>query len=578
MALAITRAGFYDRGMKTSNLTNFGIILVYLLALLGATGSVGWYAYLSALDQISEQGRVNLSLAADRVAGQLQRYRQVAYLMADHPVLVGVATGQADQVRAQHLLLNTADKVGAWEIALVGRDGLVMASSKAGQSVLSQVKGQAHFQRGLRGALGSLHEFRTEAGKRLFSFAAPVRSGNHVVAVLVAVLDVETIEESNWRGDQHTVFFSDAQGLVFIANRSELVLRKIGQTGPDGFAPDHTTRVGPHEIWDMSSGPYIPAHALHLTQPISVIGLKGEILLDTNPARRIAVLRAAVVAAVFVAFGMLLYWLAARRKVLAEKLEFEAETNAILEQRVEKRTEALRVAQAELVQAGKLAALGQMSAGISHELNQPLMAIQSFAENAEVFMARGDGATAQKNLIRIAELSQRMDRIIRNFRAFAKQENEPINDVDIVEVIEKVLDMSEARFAQGQIVVNWHPPTNRPIVRGGDVRLQQVIVNLVSNAIDAMDGQSEKRLDIWVDDGKTVIVHVRDNGPGISDPEKMFEPFYSTKEVGKSEGMGLGLSISYGLVQSFGGAIRGRNPEQGGAEFTVELTKAEQNR
>ncbi len=561
--------------MKVSNLTRIGVILIYLTALVGVTGSVGWYAYISALDQLSVQGRVNLSLSADRVVGQLQRYRQVAYLMADHPALIELATGPADQTSAQQLLLNTADKVGAWEIALVGRDGLVMASSKPGQSVLSQIKGQAHFERGLRGSLGSLHEFRTDAGKRLFSFAAPVRDSSRIVAVLVAVLDVETIEESNWRGDQHTVFFSDASGLVFITNRSELVLRTVGKRGKDGFKPDSITGIGGHETWDMNSGPYIPDHALHLTQPISVISLKGEILLDTNPARRIAMLRAAVVAAIFVAFGMLLYWLAARRRVLADKLIYEAESNVILEQRVEKRTEALRVAQAELVQAGKLAALGQMTAGISHELNQPLMAIQSFAENAEIFMERGDDDTARKNLTRISELSHRMDRIIRNFRAFAKQENEPINDVDIVEVIEKVLDMSETRFEQLDIGVKWQPPKKRPIVRGGDVRLQQVIVNLVSNAIDAMDGQTDKRLHIWVDgSADKTTVHVRDNGPGISDPEKIFEPFYSTKEVGKSEGMGLGLSISYGLVQSFGGAIRGRNPAQGGAEFTIELTNA----
>jgi two-component system C4-dicarboxylate transport sensor histidine kinase DctB len=109
-------------------------------------------------------------------------------------------------------------------------------------------------------------------------------------------------------------------------------------------------------------------------------------------------------------------------------------------------------------------------------------------------------------------------------------------------------------------------------VKGGEVRLGQVFVNMINNATDAMIAQPEKRIDITlaVEAGR-VVAEVADNGPGIDDPEKIFDPFYSTKPVGASEGMGLGLSISYGLVQSFGGAIRGRNRTGGGAVFTVEL-------
>ncbi|WP_337459432.1 sensor histidine kinase, partial [Oceanicola sp. S124] len=110
---------------------------------------------------------------------------------------------------------------------------------------------------------------------------------------------------------------------------------------------------------------------------------------------------------------------------------------------------------------------------------------------------------------------------------------------------------------------------------GGEVRLAQVLVNLITNAIDAMAVSEEKRLQISLLPGERPQIRVADSGPGIESPEKIFDPFYSTKEVGASEGMGLGLSISYGLVQSFGGAIRGRNLPGGGAEFTVELDGVE---
>ncbi len=303
------------------------------------------------------------------------------------------------------------------------------------------------------------------------------------------------------------------------------------------------------------------------------------------PARRLAGLQAAVVALVGLAVAAMLFWALERRRVLAE-------ANATLESRVNARTAelsgankalrrevaerqeaeaALKQAQADLVQAGKLSALGQMSAGISHELNQPLMAISQFADNGALLIERGKVDAASGNLRRIAELAGRMGRIIRNLRAFARQENEPVRRIDVVAVVETAVEMTEARLAKDGITLDWNPPKQPVWAMGGEVRLAQVLVNLITNAADAMTGRDDARLSVTVDAIEKPVIRVRDTGPGISAPEKIFDPFYSTKEVGASEGMGLGLSISYGLVQSFGGAIRGRNAIGGGAEFTVEL-------
>jgi len=307
---------------------------------------------------------------------------------------------------------------------------------------------------------------------------------------------------------------------------------------------------------------------------LPIIGMTGETLLDTAPAQRLAWLQAATVAALLLAFGAILFWVTERRRALATQLQIEAKAKSELETRVNERTQELRQAQAELVQAGKLSALGQMSAGISHELNQPLMAIRSFAENAETFLERGKIDVAGKNLARISELARRMGRIISNFRAFAKQESEPMSDVDIVAVVEAVLEMSEARFLADKVTLTWQTPTAPVFVRGGEVRLQQVLVNLISNAIDAMEGSSERCIEIAIKaDRDKAHLRVRDTGPGIESPEKIFDPYYTTKAVGKADGLGLGLSISYGLVQSFGGDIRGRNHPEGGAVFTVELAR-----
>lgn len=150
-----------------------------------------------------------------------------------------------------------------------------------------------------------------------------------------------------------------------------------------------------------------------------------------------------------------------------------------------------------------------------------------------------------------------------------------MTQVNIVSVIQAALELTDTRVRADGIRISFDPPADPVYVQGGEVRLQQVIVNLMTNAMDAMAGQPEKRIEIGITHKEDAIcVSVRDSGPGLDDPDKIFDPFYTTKEVGQSEGMGLGLSISYGLVQSFGGAIIGRNHPEGGAAFYVELPAA----
>jgi len=451
------------------------------------------------------------------------------------------------------------------------------------------------FARALHGALGSAHYVNRD-GRRMYTFGAPVfTGGGPVLGAILVTLDLSEIE-GNWPADPSAVFFTDQSGVVYASSRSELILaqRNSGPGGGVSFPPYRSYSVDAHGLWDIDGGRYLPRQAMHLTQPLPVIGMTGEILIDTAPARRIAFLQAAVAGALALALAAMLLVAKERRRTLARRLQDEAAANARLEARVEARTlelssanqtlrrevherheaeRALRKAQADLVQADKLAALGQMSAGISHELNQPLMAIRSFSENAAAFIERGKPQVAAENLSRISELARRMGRIIRNLRAFARQEHIEMGDVDLVGVVEATLELAGPRLAEDSIHLVWQAPQHPVIVRGGEVRLQQVLMNLVSNAADAMADSDPKRLEISIEAGAgSVRLRVADTGPGIDDPGKLFDPFYTTKAVGDREGLGLGLSISYGLVQSFGGAIRGRNRARGGAEFTVELT------
>ena len=564
--------------------------VLFLITVSVLSGGVWRYAYLQGLDQLRARGQADLSLVSDRLVGQLQRYRDLAVFLADHPQVAQVLD-RRPAVEAQAFLQEVADKTTALDVQVLDRSGDVIVAALGAEAVRVPRADQRFVQRALRGALGWGHGPAAPLTDRAYFHAAPVFAPDgQVRGAVVVSTDLNGIDY-DWRGSNPAAFFTDTDGVVQIANRSELLFwarprAAQGLVPPDGAALDFAVSdVRGHEIWHMGWGPYLPDAALHLTRALPVVGMTGEVLLDIEGAQRLARAQAAAVAALCLAFGALLFLATERRRALSE-------ANAALERQVAKRTAALnasntelrreatereeaqaalRRAQADLVQAGKLSALGQMSAGISHELNQPLMAIRQFAENGALFLDRGKTDTARANLSRIEELSGRMGRIIRNLRAFARQESEPARRVDVAQVIATALEMTEARLAKDAITLHWTAPDTPVPALAGEVRLVQVLVNLITNAADAMAGTERRELTLSVTDTPRPTIRVADTGPGIAQPERIFDPFYSTKEVGASEGMGLGLSISYGMVQSFGGAIQGRNREDGGAVFTVEL-------
>ncbi|MFW8592682.1 sensor histidine kinase [Cribrihabitans neustonicus] len=584
--------------MISRSFTRWRLPLAFALAVAALTAGVWSYGYRQALDALAERSAADLALASDRVSTQLQVYQELAVLTAAHPGLAGLAAAREEPLRgeAAALLRSVADKTAALDVFFAAPGGRVLAAAEevAGPSVAEA----PYFRRAMQGALGTGHGVLQPGGQRAYFYAAPVFAPEGGVrGALVVVADVAEVEQT-WRGSLPAVFFTGRSGEVFISNRSELLFWQRFRPGRGGSEnrPQDIPRItgrsehGGHEIWTLAAGPYLPERALHLSVDLPVIGMLGEILVDVAPAQRLAGLQAATLAALCLAFGALLFVATERRRTLAE-------ANAVLETRVAARTRALlaantrlrrevgereeaeaalKRAQQELVQAGKLSALGQMSAGISHELNQPLMAIQQYAENGAAFLARGNTERTGENLGRIAGMAARMARIIRNLRAFARNESEPMARVDLVQVLNTAVELTAPRLRNDNVQLTWRPEAHPAPIHawGGEVRLTQVFVNLINNAADAMLAQEAREITLALHastpEGAPIRVTVQDNGPGIKEPEKMFEPFYSTKAVGSSEGMGLGLSISYGLVQSFGGNIRGVNTERG-AMFTVEL-------
>jgi two-component system C4-dicarboxylate transport sensor histidine kinase DctB len=335
---------------------------------------------------------------------------------------------------------------------------------------------------------------------------------------------------------------------------------------------------------------------LRLSQYMPEADWTVNVLLDTASVRAQA--RTTLIAVVlFICLGGLggaVLW--QRRSRVVERLRLQEETQNELERRVDERTAALarvneqielevserrlteqelRKTQADLIQAGKLAGLGQMSAALSHEFNQPLAAAKTYADSAALLMDRGRMPEAQDNIRRISSLIDRMASISRHLRNFARKPNEKLGPVLLSAVIADTLEIVTPRLKAANAELVLQLEEDGLAVQAGPVRLQQVLVNIIGNAADAVEGLDDRQilLSVGRENGRIVIT-IRDHGPGVSAAiaERIFDPFFTTKGVGK--GLGLGLSISYNIIKDFGGDLSVTNHVEGGAVFRLVLDPA----
>ncbi|MFT5722486.1 MAG: two-component system C4-dicarboxylate transport sensor histidine kinase DctB [Motiliproteus sp.] len=247
------------------------------------------------------------------------------------------------------------------------------------------------------------------------------------------------------------------------------------------------------------------------------------------------------------------------------------QANEVLEQRVQTRTRALHDAQAELIQQSKLAALGTLSTAIAHELNQPLTAIRTSAFSTRLLLERGQYATAAQTLSQIVQMTERMALITQQLKTFAHKRTEKLQPVSIRRALDQVLPIFAARLSAEQVALQVEGDAPAEVL-ADQPRLEQVLINLISNALDAMLDSDSKRLSIVLEqEPEYACIAIGDTGTGLSKAvrEQLFDPFFTTKKIGR--GLGLGLSISHGIVLDLAGSLRADNQAEGGALFTLRL-------
>lgn len=571
-----------------------------------AAAVVGWgdsYATRRSMDSASLQAGSALRLAVAALSGHLKRYEALPALLADHedmkelvshprdPALRSAANAYLKEING---LLRSSDVYvltpGGTTIAASNFDG---PTSFVGQNFSYR----PYFQDAVAGKLARFYAVGTTSARRGYFFSAPIDVDGRIAGVIVFKVDIDSIEAS-WRGGEYKIFVTDPEGIIFMSGSPDWLYRaiqpltseRLARTGASRRYSDVTlselsvrrSTLGGHGLMTIREGRESRDY-LALAEYVPEADWTVNVLIDTAGVRAQARTIILAILLVLCIAGLTVAILLQRRARLAERMLLQTQARDELEQRVAERTEdlarvnrELRQTQADLVQAGKLAGLGQMSAALSHEFNQPLAAAKTYADSAALLIERNRLAEATDNLRRISSLIDRMASLSRHLRNFARKPNEKLGAVALDEVVGDAMDILSVRLAAADATLVVDLGTPAPVVRAGLVRLQQVLVNIVSNAADAVEGLDDRRILLSATQrADRVILEIRDHGPGVpaAIAERIFDPFFTTKGVGK--GLGLGLSISYNIVRDFGGNLSVANDPQGGAVFRIELDAAE---
>ena len=602
-------------------------ILMLLLALMGLSGfGAHRFAQQLGLAELQTTGLHRLDLYTASLEREIGKYAFLpGTLGLERDVLA--LLGQADEGMLAHqvnaYLEQLNERAGTLAIYVINTAGVVVAASnwrRADSFIGEDLSFRPYFREAMAGGSGRFFGIGTTRGQPGYYLASTLSDDSRTLGVAVIKVSLEQLEKS-WSTVEAPAMVTDENGVVILGSVADwkfTTLRPLDEATRSAF--DQTQQynrralkpLGMTEIAEFEHGARLVSIAREGPEIVAVYPVTGRFLAQARPlpgtpwtltvlshleqVDEIAQSRA-LVAVVGTAFLFMLgLMLDERRRRLRDRLaarEALQKAHDELERKVDERTvdlsaanqllqdeiaeriraeRTLRAAQDELVQAGKLAVIGQLSAGIAHELNQPLAALRTLSGNGVRFLERGDLETTRANLERIAQLVDRMGLITSQLRTFARKSSGKLQPVALCRALDNALALLEPRLRQAEAEIVRHCPLPDPWARCDANRLEQVLVNLIGNALDAMDGQPAPRIefDCTGSDGQARL-SVRDHGPGLAEEAlaHLFEPFFTTKAAGV--GLGLGLTISAGIVRDFGGTLSGANHPDGGAVFTLQI-------
>ncbi|MCO2134167.1 sensor histidine kinase [Pseudomonas aeruginosa] len=571
------------------------VILALLLAPL--LWPLQYFAERYYSEQLAEQNRQTLDLYVANLLGTLRRYEELPQILGGLPVLRQALQQPGDpllQKIANEALADIRRRTGADVIYLLQPDGTTQVASNWAQAdsfVHRNFAFRPYYREAMQGRLARFFGLGTTSIKRGYYFASAVKEGSRIIGVLVVKVDLEHIERL-WGNSPEQLLVIDNYGVVILSSREDWrfhASRPLSAAERDEIHANIPYPVQDPKPLRLQQSAWL-SQSRTLPETGWTVSIYAPRTLIERPVRSVLLIGGATLLALL----LLLTLLTLSRRHYLDRIALEAEAKRQLEERVLERTRELEHANAQLqqevhereqaqrelmraqdevVQAGKLTALGTMSASISHELNQPLAAIRSYADNARVLLDHQRTEDARGNLEQISDLTTRMASIIAHLKAYARGARRAPENVQLQPAIEDALSMVASRRRAMNVELLRDVPDAPLWVQAGETRLRQILGNLLTNALDALAEKAPPRR-LWViasQDQHGVTLTLRDNGPGFSEDAlaHAHEPFFTTKTTAK--GLGLGLAICDNLLRALGGRLEMGNHLEGGAVVRLHL-------
>jgi two-component system, NtrC family, C4-dicarboxylate transport sensor histidine kinase DctB len=568
-----------------------------LLMLIGTILAAGQWAERNQLATIRERGAAWLDLQTAVLQQELARYHYLpaAIRLNSEVEQLLVHTTDSDLSRKVDRFLKALNReTGTSELYVLNLDGKVVAASNWDEEISFigiDLSYRPYFQDALRTGVGRLYGIGTTTGEPGYYFAQAIVGDNgKPLGVATVKVSLDRLESPWAKGPGPSAMVVDSDGVVILTSESEWKYRTLAPLSADTirriqasrqFERASLTLLDMRTERDLGDGVRVISlqdannrHRHDLLLQERSLATAGWRMISLSELDDVApVTRGAQAVAGFGLGSLMLLGLYLRQRRQALRFELAAKkalerANVELEQKVAERTRALLAAQNKLVHTGTLAALGQMAASVTHELNQPLAALRTLSDNTRTLLQRQRTTEAETNLDMIGQIVGRMAQITAQLKVFARKPTGVTGPIAIKPSIDYALMVVESLVQRRRR--EMEDADARAVADAA--RLEQVLVNLLSNAVDAIGNRAGGQVTITVTgDVERAAIAIADNGPGIL-PEllpNLFEPFVTTKDAGG--GLGLGLTICEGIIRDFGGRLRARNLPGGGAEFVIEM-------
>lgn len=563
-----------------SDTISWRVRLALLILLIVATITV-WTTNTLLTSRFTESTRnraeLRLALYSGNLLSELRRNSIVPQLLARDPTLIG-ALNSNDFSQSTQRLISFVEEIGAASLMLLDNDGRTVAATD--RNLLGSAhRSEKYFVDSIRSNATVFSLIEREAGGYRFTYSRRIEAGTSVLGVIVVEVDLQKFERA-WAGISDAVLVVDSTGQIVLSTES----RWRGLSEEDALrrqTPQSAIQRAIRATADWTALPpdaYLQGEAVMRME--SKIPFRGWRMTSFTTYASIRERVNGVLALEIMGFAILLalaFYALSRKNALRMAL-FQRESaelralNARLQREIAERErvqETLAVTEQSLAQSSKLAALGEMSAAVSHELNQPLAAMKTYLAGARLLLRRDRPQEALSSFGRIDDLIERMGAITRQLKSYARKGGDMLAPVNMGDALASSLSMMEPQLRHRNVQITQVLPDQPVLVMGDRMRIEQVMVNLLRNALDATKSVSDPEVEIILAAGETASLTVRDNGDGIEDLESLFEPFYTTKQPG--DGVGLGLAISSGIVNDLGGRLIARNGQKGGAVFEMQL-------